>query len=232
MFSAIFNFLLSLKLFLPILHPSNYNSFPHPLSKEDEEECLKLIKQGDINAKNKLIEHNLRLVVHVIKKYYSQNRDQDDLISIGTIGLIKAVGSFDYDKGTKFATYASRCIDNEILMYFRTLKKSQYDISLGTPVDNDKDGNELTLMDIMADETEIIDEIDMCMRSQQLNESIEKVLSEREKTIIRMRYGLGKYGDMTQREVAKRLNISRSYVSRLESKALGKLKEDFDKCSK
>lgn len=139
------------------------------------------------------------------------------------------MSTFDYEKGAKFATYASICIENEILMYFRSLKKSAQDISMQTPVDNDKDGNELTLMDIMADEDSMYDEIDLCIKSQQLEKGIEKCLNSREKEIIRMRYGLGKNGDLTQREVAKKLGISRSYVSRIEKKALEKLREEFEK---
>ena len=228
MFTTLLNFLLWAKLFFPVLHPTSCNSFPKPFTKEEEKECFKKIKEGDSKAKDELIEHNLRLVVHIIKKYYSLDKDQDDLISIGTIGLIKAANSFNYEKGTKFATYAARCIDNEILMHFRHLKKSKQEISLSTPVDQDKDGNELTLMDIMADKNELSDEIDCCMKKEQLSSIIEKYLTDREKEIIYMRYGIGNNGDLTQKEVAKRLSISRSYVSRIEKKALEKLKEHID----
>ena len=225
MFTAIFNFLVWAKLFLPVLHPTCSSSFPLPLTKEEEEECLRKIKEGDEKAKDTLIEHNLRLVVHIIKKYYSSDNRQDDLISIGTIGLIKAADSFDYEKGAKFATYAARCIENEILMYFRRLKKLKNEISLSTPVDRDKDGNELTLMDIMADKHSLSDEIDTCMKKEQLQKAVNKYLSQREKEIIMLRYGIGGNGDLTQKEVAKRLSISRSYVSRIEKRALQKLKE-------
>ncbi len=214
MFTTLLNFLFWAKLFFPVLHPTSSSCFPRPFTKKEEKECFKRIKEGDQKAKDELIEHNLRLVVHIIKKYYSPDRDQDDLISIGTIGLIKAANSFNYEKGTKFATYAARCIDNEILMHFRHLKKTKQEISLSTPVDRDKDGNELTLMDIMADKNELSDEIDCCMKKEQLKSVIEKYLTEREKEVIYMRYGIGSDGDLTQKEAAKRLGISRSYVSR------------------
>ena len=228
MFTALFNFFLWAKLFFPVLHPTSCNSFPRPLTKEEEINCLRRIKEGDEKAKDTLIEHNLRLVVHIIKKYYAIDKEQDDLISIGTIGLIKAVESFDCEKGIKFATYASRCIENEILMHFRHLKKHKQEISLATPVDRDKDGNELTLMDIMADREELSEAIDCCMKKEQLQKAIDKFLSQREKEIILLRYGIGAKGDLTQKEVAKKLNISRSYVSRIEKRALQKLKEHID----
>ena len=175
-----------------------------------------------------LIEHNLRLVAHIIKKYYSQSTEQEELISIGTIGLIKAVSTFDYTKGSKFATYASRCIENEILMHFRYTKKSLNNVSINEPVDTDKDGNALTLIDVMADSSNIDDDVDLLIRSEQLYKYIKKALSPREVEIITHRYGLFGNEPLTQREVAKRLNISRSYVSRIEKKALETLKSMYD----
>lgn len=211
------------------LHVTSTGSFPKPLSAKQERECLIKIKEGDIDAKNMLIEHNLRLVAHIIKKYYSNLKDQEDLISIGTIGLIKAVSTFDYEKGTRFATYASRCIENEILMYFRGKKKTAQDIYISDPIDTDKDGNSLTLMDIMAEEDNIIDNIDLRIKSEQLYKYIETNLDDRERNIIILRYGLNGRIPLTQREVASKLKISRSYVSRLEKKALECLRTEFEK---
>ena len=210
------------------LHVTGSSSFPKPLSREEEEECLARIEQGDVEAKNKLIEHNLRLVAHIIKKYYASYRDQEDLISIGTIGLIKAASSFNSGKGTKFATYASRCIENEILMYFRQKKKSMQDVSISDPIDVDKDGNSITLMDIVQGDENILDSIDLSIQSQKLYHFIEHNLEPREQKILAYRYGLYNLRPMPQREVAKKLNISRSYVSRIEKKALEKLKGYFE----
>lgn len=211
------------------LHITGSGSFPRPLTAAEELECLKKIREGDIEARNKLVEHNLRLVAHIIKKYYSNMKDQDDLISIGTIGLIKAADTFNYEKGTRFATYASRCIENEILMYFRGKKKTAQDVYISDPIDTDREGNSITLMDIVAQEDDIADDIDTKIKSEQLYGFISNALDEREKEIIAMRYGL--YGKMplTQREVAKKLGISRSYVSRIEKKALEKLAYEFEK---
>lgn len=228
MFSALISLALGGLLYFA-LHVTNGGAFPRPLSPAEERECLELIRQGDSRAKNTLIEHNLRLVAHIIKKYYSNFKDQDDLISIGTIGLIKAASTFDYEKGTRFATYASRCIENEILMFFRGKRKSAQDVYISDPIDTDKEGNSLTLMDIVAEEDNILDNLDLKIRSEKLHMYIKENLDEREKTIILMRYGLCGYLPMTQREVAKKLNISRSYVSRIEKKALEKLRKRFDK---
>ncbi len=204
-----------------ILHINQTNEFPKALSKEDEAKYLELYeKNGDIYAKNKLIEHNLRLVAHIIKKYYSVGYDQDDLISIGTIGLIKAVNSYTSDKGTRLATYASRCIENEILMHFRASKKTNGDVYMSDPVDIDKDGNTLALIDIISDNTNIVDDIELKIKTEKLYKKIDECLDKREKDIIFMRYGLMGYPELTQREIAKRLGISRSYVSRIEKKAL------------
>jgi RNA polymerase sporulation-specific sigma factor len=203
------------------------SSFPKPLSAERERECLQLVRQGDSAARDELIEHNLRLVVHIIKKYYANVHDQDDLISIGTIGLIKAVSTFDCEKGTRFATYASRCIENEILMYFRSRRKSAQDVYLSDPIDTDKDGNALTLLDIMADEVSMVEHVEGRLRVQQLHRLIAALPDEREREIIMLRYGIGGGAALTQREVADRLGISRSYVSRIEKKAVARLRDGF-----
>ena len=216
--------ILSGMLFLA-LHVTVSSSFPQPLSAEEEKKCFEEMKKGNSEAKNKLVEHNLRLVAHIIKKYYSNSAEQDDLISIGTIGLIKAVSTFDYEKGARFATYAARCIENEILMYFRNKKKYAQDVSFSDPIDMDKDGNSLSLMDVMADERSVTEDIENKLQSEELYRAIEEVLSEREKEIVYLRYGLCGRKAYTQREVAKRLGISRSYVSRIEKKALFLLKE-------
>ncbi len=228
MFSQLIEFALS-KLLYFALHLEDNGVFPKPLSSKEETECFKQIESGDNKAKNKLIEHNLRLVAHIIKKYYSNSKEQDDLISIGTIGLIKAVSTFDYKKGTRFATYASKCIENEILMYFRSLKKISTEIHFEESIDTDKDGNQLTLIDIVADSGCMIDKVDLIIKSQQLYKFIDECLDERECEIIKLRYGLYGKHPLTQREVAKKLNISRSYVSRIEKKALQTLKKKYDK---
>lgn len=211
-----------------ILHINQSNEFPKALSKEDEQHYLDLFQNNnDLNARNKLIEHNLRLVAHIIKKYYSVGYDQDDLISIGTIGLIKAVNSFTPDRGTKLATYASRCIENEILMHFRSQKKTNGDVYMSDPVDIDKDGNTLTLIDIISDNRDIVDDIELKIKTEKLYKIIDEKLNEREKTIIYLRYGLAGNPELTQREIAKKLNISRSYVSRIEKKALETMHQAF-----
>ena len=210
------------------LHVTAANSFPKPLSAEEERECFRKMGEGDKVSRNKLIEHNLRLVSHIIKKYYSNSSEQDDLVSIGTIGLIKAVSTFNYEKGTKFATYAARCIENEILMYFRNKKKYAQDISLSEPIECDKDGNALSIIDIMADEKSISEDIEEKLNSEKLYKIIDSELSPREKEIIYLRYGLLGRKAFTQREVAEKLEISRSYVSRIEKKALETLKEKID----
>ncbi|MBQ8782903.1 MAG: RNA polymerase sporulation sigma factor SigK [Clostridia bacterium] len=211
-----------------ILHVNPFNSFPPALSKAEEERLLKLAESGDKVAKNKLVEHNLRLVAHVIKKYYSATTQQEDLISIGTIGLIKAIDSFKSDKGTRLATYAARCIENEILMYFRAQKKTSQDISVNEPIDIDSEGNPLTLIDIIATEDTILDDIYLSSMSKKMYKYISEINDKREKEIIILRYGLNNQKPLTQREVAQKLNISRSYVSRIEKKVLSKLKERFE----
>ena len=214
-----------------ILHVCGGGSFPKPLSEKQEREYLQRMKKGDQEARSKLIEHNLRLVAHIIKKYYGAQGEQDDLVSIGTIGLIKAVNTFDPDKNIRLSSYASRCIENEILMHFRSAKKRAGDISLDETIDTDKDGNPLTLMDIMAVEDTILDELDFKLNSRKLRQYIEEELTDREKKIILLRYGLDGREPMTQKNVAKLMDISRSYVSRIETKALKKLKKRYDTSS-
>ena len=213
------------------LHIERKSLFPKPLSAKEELECFEKMASGDKEAKNKIIEHNLRLVAHIIKKYGTNIKEQEDFISIGTIGLIKAVSTFDYTKGTRFATYASRCIENEILMTFRAQKKYAGDINLDEPIETDKDGNQLTLMDIISDDNSILDAIDLNIKSEQLYDFLGKCLNERELTIISHRYGLFGHKAITQREVAEKLGISRSYVSRIEKKALSALKREFYRSS-
>lgn len=212
-----------------VLHISNNNSFPKPLSAKDEHECLIKIRDGDKDARTTLIEHNLRLVSHIVKKYYSKTNDTDDLISIGTIGLIKAIDSFNIEKSVRLATYASRCIENELLMYFRTLKKTSQDMYMGDPIDTDKDGNPLSLIDIIADDSNMEEDFELNQQRKKLAEIIKKITDPREKEIIILRYGLNNQPPLTQREVASHLKISRSYVSRIEKKALEKLRVEFDK---
>jgi RNA polymerase sporulation-specific sigma factor len=209
------------------LQVTSVGSFPRPLSAKEERECLEKIRLGDEKAKHKLIEHNLRLVAHIIKRYYSSIREQEDLISIGTIGLIKAAGTFDQEKGARFATYASRCIENEILMHFRNLRKSAQDVFISDPIDTDKEGNSLTLQDVMSDDENIFDSIDLRLKSERMYQFIDKCLANREKKIIIMRYGLFCKQPLTQREVADQLGISRSYVSRIEKKAISTLRKQF-----
>ena len=214
-------------LFYLALHVKSAGSFPAPLSAKRESELLLLKEDGDVNAKNELIEHNLRLVAHVVKKYYTAD-DQDDLISIGTIGLIKAINTFKPDKKIRLATYAARCIENEILMHFRNNKKYSQDVYISDPIDTDKNGNALTLIDIIADDSNIEEEIDTKIKLQKLRVILNGTLDERELKIIKMRYGIGTK-ELTQREIAKKLGISRSYVSRIETAALEKLYKEFNK---
>lgn len=214
-----------------ILHVCSNGSFPKPLSQKEERQYLEQMKDGDNDARNKLIEHNLRLVAHIIKKYYGTKCEQDDLVSIGTIGLIKAINTFDPDKKIRLSSYASRCIENEILMHLRAVKKTERDISLNETIDTDKDGNPLTLMDIMSVDDNILDDLDMKLNSKKLGQYINEELSGREKTVIILRYGLNGKKPMTQKEVAGLLDISRSYVSRIETKALKILRHRFETSS-
>ncbi len=212
-----------------VLHVTNTDAFPPPLSKKEEAELIEQLEKGDSAAKNKLIEHNLRLVVHVIKKYYASSSEQDDLISIGTIGLIKGINSFKPEKGTKLATYAAKCIENEILMYFRNQKKTALEISFSEPIDTDSEGNPLTLMDIICVDDTIIDDIDTKLKLKTAARVIDGLKNSRDKSIIVKRYGLDGALPKTQREVAKELNISRSYVSRIEKRVLEEIREGFNK---
>ncbi|MDE6036173.1 MAG: RNA polymerase sporulation sigma factor SigK [Ruminococcus sp.] len=218
-------------LFFFALHIEGNNAFPKPLSRKEEEECFIKMSEGDKSARNKLIEHNLRLVAHIVKKYAVTVPEQDELISIGTIGLIKAVSTFDHTNGTRFATYASRCIENEILMSFRSAKKTAGDIYINEPVEIDKDGNALTLMDLIDDGIDIHEQVDLLIRSRQLYNFLDKCLDDRELEIIVYRYGLYGKNPHTQSETAQKLDISRSYVSRLEKKAIEKLKKMYDTTS-
>ncbi len=212
-----------------VLHLGNSSSFPKPLSPDKEKELLfEYKKNGSASARSELIEHNLRLVAHVIKKYYSACSDQDDLISIGTIGLIKAVDSFDAEKGTRLATYAARCIENEILMYFRSQKKTLGVVSINEPIDIDSEGNPLTLMDVIYADSTIVEDIDLSNQTKKLYDLIEKISDKREKEIIIKRYGLFGTKELTQREIAKEMGISRSYVSRIEKKVVTDLREKFE----
>ena len=210
------------------LHVDNSAVFPKPLPKSEEHELFERSSCGDEYARKKLIEHNLRLVAHIVKKYTSSFDEQDELISIGTIGLIKAVSSFDHTKGSKFATYASRCIENEILMHFRSAKKSASDLYMNEPVETDKDGNALTIMDLLDDGSDINEQVDLLIRSKMLYRFIEQCLDPRETDIMIYRYGLYGTSPHTQSETAEKLGISRSYVSRIEKKAVGKLKKMYE----
>ncbi len=220
--------MLSNMLFL-FLKLSGGESFPSPLSKEEEKEYFERCRNGDMEARNVLIERNLRLVAHIAKKYYYSGYDNDDLISIGTIGLIKAIDSYKTDSGTRFATYAGKCLQNEILMFFRSQKKQAQESSLSDAVETDKDGNPLTFMDVICCDDDIAEKIDLKMKIEKMMSKICTVLTPTEKQIIVLRYGLGYTKPITQREVAEKLNISRSYVSRLESGAIKKLRESMEK---
>ena len=218
---------LSRMLFM-VLHVVNSGSFKKPLTAVQEREAFAAMRAGDRAARRRLIEHNLRLVAHIIKKYYAGAQDQEDLVSIGTIGLIKAVDTFDETKGPRLATYAARCIENEILMHFRSAKKTSQDVSLSEPIDTDSEGRPLTLMDVLAQEDTIVDDLDRKINIEKLGRYIRESLDAREREIIALRYGLGG-GPLTQWQVAERLDISRSYVSRLETKALNKLRRRYDR---
>lgn len=214
-------------LVFAFLHLGDGSSFPKPLSSGEEKQLLEKMREGNSAAREKLIEHNLRLVAHIIKKYYSTSLEQEDLISIGTIGLIKAIDSFNSEKGTRLATYAARCIENEILMYFRKGKKNAGVMSINEPIDTDGEGNPLTLIDIIYVEDTIADDIDLKQKTEKLYSYISALEDERERTIIIERYGLNGERPLTQREVAKKMKISRSYVSRIEKKAVENLRKMF-----
>lgn len=203
-------------------------SFPKPLSAEDEKYYLEKAAQGDLEARNILVERNLRLVAHILKKYYASASDQDDLISIGTIGLIKAISTFDGSKGARLATYAGRCIQNEILMHFRSQRKSAGDVSLSDIIETSGDGGNLSVMDVLASDENLFEETYLRSETKKLLAVLDKTLTDRERQIIILRYGLGNCKPLPQREVAERLGISRSYVSRIEKKALEKLKKAME----
>lgn len=212
--------------FSVVMLSSAGNNFPPPLSKEEERELfVKMVQNGDLKAREKLIEHNLRLVAHIVRKYYASSQCEDDLISIGTIGLIKSVDSYNVDNGTRFATYAAKCIQNEILMYFRAQKKTMQEVSINETIDTDRDGNPLTYIDIIKCDDTIAEDIDTKIKLTKASEYIMKGLGEREREIIVMRYGLSGGKAKTQREVADKLGISRSYVSRIEKCALEKIRK-------
>ena len=216
-----------LKFISLILGIEQMQSFPPPLTKEEETEMFRRMRMGDKKARDVIIERNLRLVSHIIRKYYSNYQSTDELLSVGSLGLIKAVDSFKSEYGTRFATYGAKCVQNEILMFFRSHKKQQNEVSINDTIDVDKDGNPLTYMDIISVDENIADDIDLRIHTEKLRMLVEKSLDEREREIITLRYGLKGYKPLTQREVAAHLKISRSYVSRIEKKALEKLKEGF-----
>lgn len=206
----------------------NVNSFPQPLSAEEEQYYIEEYKKGSDDAKNILVERNLRLVAHIVKKYANIGREIDDLISIGTIGLIKAIITYDEDKGTRLATYAARCIENEILMTIRASKKTKNEVSLQDPIGIDKEGNEISLIDILgSDSDSILDEVELKMQIKKLYQRMNSALKKRERTVIELRYGLLNGIGRTQREIADMLGISRSYVSRIENRAIRKLYKEL-----
>ena len=225
-FSVLLQFFENIVLFA--LHLGSPNLFPRPLSKKEEAEALRKAAAGDKQARDLLVEHNLRLVVHIIKKYYSAVNDQDDLVSIGTIGLIKGINSFKYDKGARLATYASRCIENEILMYFRAQKKTAQDISMNEPIETDSEGNPLTLADIICVEDTIVDDIQEKSDVRRVRSLVNNMKNDRDRTVIILRYGLDGNEPLTQQQVADFLGISRSYVSRIEKRVLDDMRKDFD----
>lgn len=224
--------LLASAVFFILRTQSSGGTFPRPLNKEEEQHYLELLSAGDDAARTKLIEHNLRLVAHIVKKYYAMPADQDDLISIGTIGLIKGINTYKINKGTRLATYAARCIENEILMHFRSIRKSASDVSLSEALDTDTDGNSLALMDVISCEDEGLLQVEQNDHYDQMRYFINTCLTTREKEILILRYGLHGKEPLTQREIAKIRGISRSYVSRLEKKAVDKLRKEFDKYEK
>lgn len=230
MFTLLLQSLLSLlpnMLFL-VSYVSGSSSFQKPLTAEEEKHYLEQYKAGDTEAKNILIERNLRLVAHIVKKYAGQNNDTDDLISIGTIGLIKGITTFNPQRGTRLATYAAKCIENEILMSLRAVKKQQNEVLLQEPIGKDKEGNEISLIDKLSNEEEsVFDEVDLKLQVQALYQHMKEVLHKRERTVLELRYGLCNGSALTQKEIADQLGISRSYVSRIEKKAIGKLLKKF-----
>jgi len=203
-------------------------SFPRPLTAQEEQHYLQLSAQGDLDARNVLIERNLRLVAHIMKKYYTQTSDQEDLISIGTIGLIKGITTFDASKGARLATYAARCVENEILMHFRSQRKSAQDVSLSDYIETGADGTALSLMDVVSEDADLLETVSTRERLCQLRRAIGECLTDQEQLVIQLRYGLNGNKPHRQREVAQKTGISRSYVSRIEKRALQKLKGQLD----
>ena len=221
--------LLKSSLFLSLHLSGSFSSFPKPLSPEEEQTYLERWAQGDLEARNVLIERNMRLVAHIIKKYYTQSVEQDDLISIGTIGLIKGIASYKPEKNVRLATYAARCIENEILMFFRSQKKLQGEVSLSDTLETDKDGNNLFLMDVVGVEDTMLDDLDTRESHIRVRQLVDECLTDREAEIIKKRYGLDNRKPRTQREIAADYGISRSYVSRIEKRALAKLEEALNR---
>ena len=203
-------------------------SFPKPLSAEEERHYLELSAQGDLEARNILVERNLRLVAHVMKKYYAQTADQEDLISIGTIGLIKGITTFDASKGARLATYAARCVENEILMHFRSQRKSAQDVSLSDYIETGADGAPLELMDVICEDCDLLEQVSDRESVSRLREAIGRCLTEQERQVVVLRYGLGGWEPLRQRQVAEKLGISRSYISRIEKRALQKLRKALE----
>ncbi len=230
MLDVLFQIIKDVFFFAAYVHSGS--SFPDPLSPEEEKKYIALNEAGDETARSKLIEHNLRLVAHIAKKYACAGRETDDLISIGTIGLIKAVSTFNAGKGSALATYASRCIENEVLMFLRTEKKRMSEVSINDPIGTDRDGNEIVLSDVLGSDPDLVqNEVELRIASDKLKHIISNTLNERERIVVELRYGLTGGGYMAQREIAKLLGISRSYVSRIEKKAVEKLRKDFEKTS-
>ena len=215
-------------LFFTLRLSGGGGSFPRPLKAAEEKECLERCAQGDLEARNILVEHNLRLVAHIVKKYYAQTGDQDDLISIGTIGLIKGISTFKADKNVRLATYASRCIENEILMYFRSQRKLQGEVSLTETLEAAGDGGTLSLMDVIAVDDDMLEELDTRDACAKVRRCVQACLTPRERMIVTLRYGLDDKPPRTQREIAAQCGISRSYVSRIEKKALEKLRTGME----
>ncbi len=224
--TALFALLGASLLMLRLANPAG--SFPRALGVEQEKELLERSLSGDLDARNTLIEHNLRLVAHVVKKYYTASADTDDLISIGTVGLIKGIDTYRPERGVRLATYVARCAENEILMYFRSLKKSSADVSLSEALDTDTEGNSLSLMDVLAVEDDLAERVNLAEEARKVRNLVNTLLDSRESEIISARYGLNGESPLTQRECAARLGISRSYVSRIEKRALEKLREALD----
>ena len=221
-------FMLLIHSVLPMLRVLPGDSFPRPLSREEEENCLRRLAAGDEAARSTLVEHNLRLVAHILKKYYAQNDDMDDLLSVGTIGLIKGIDSFKAEKKIRLATYCSRCIENEVLMYFRARRKHSGDLSLSDELDGEGEGNGPSLLDLLAEEDDLAERLGNEEQARAVRRCVRTALTERERRVISLRYGLSGARPLTQRETAEKCAISRSYVSRIEKRALEKLREALE----